>query len=132
MPSSSTCSPSIWREGLLPARLVFVCRMSSHALTQQMPMDDDVKLMKRSSRHIITGSSNGTVRLLDMNSLATVKQFDHVHTGTILDMDTHDNLLITCGYSLRYLPVHLWGLSLWLADAVQTRKLHCGSASQGI
>ena len=108
--------------------------MSSHALTQQMPMDDDVKLMKRSSRHIITGSSNGTVRLLDMNSLATVKQFDHVHTGTILDMDTHDNLLITCGYSLRYPPPSpsIFGIHLWLADAVQTRKLHCRSASQGI
>jgi len=57
--------------------------------------------MKRSSRHIITGSTKGHIRLLDMNSFQVVKQFDHVHTGTILDMDTHDNLLITCGYSLR-------------------------------
>jgi len=57
--------------------------------------------MKRSSRHIITGSSKGHIRLLDMNSFKVVKQFDHVHNGTILDMDTHDNVLITCGYNMR-------------------------------
>jgi PAB-dependent poly(A)-specific ribonuclease subunit 2 len=37
-----------------------------------------------------------------MNSFKVVKQFDHVHNGTILDMSTHDNLLITCGYNLRH------------------------------
>lgn len=57
--------------------------------------------MRRSSRHIVTGSSNGNVRLLDTNSFQVVKTFEGVHSGTILDIDTHDNLLITCGYSLR-------------------------------
>ena len=65
-------------------------------------MDDDVKVMRRSSRNIVMGSSSGHVRLLDMNSFQVVKTFENVHTGTILDMDTHDNLLVTCGYSLRH------------------------------
>lgn len=66
-----------------------------------MSGEDEIKVLKRSPRHIVCGTAKGDAKLLDMNSFKVVKEFPGVHNGTILDMDTHDNLMITCGYSMR-------------------------------
>lgn len=67
----------------------------------QIATDEDVKVIKRSSRHLVCGMANGSARLLDMNTFNVVKEFQGVHNGTVLDMDTHDNLMISCGYVIR-------------------------------
>lgn len=82
--------------------VMFTVNLERGTIASETTTDDDVKIMRRSSRNIICGSSKGQIRLLDTNSFQVVKQFESAHNGTILDMDTRDNLLITCGYNLRH------------------------------
>lgn len=62
---------------------------------------DEIKVMKRSSRAIVYGTSKGDIKLLDMNSFKVIKEFPEVHASGISDIDTQANMLLTCGYSPR-------------------------------
>ena len=57
--------------------------------------------MKRGSRFICCGTENGQVSLLDMNTFQIIKKLP-AHAGRIADLDTQNNILLTCGFSPRY------------------------------
>lgn len=56
--------------------------------------------MKRSQRFICCGTETGSVNLLDMSSLQVIKKLP-AHHGAIADIDTQNNILLTCGFSPR-------------------------------
>ena len=57
--------------------------------------------MKRGSRLICCGTESGQVSLLDMNTFQVIKKLP-AHAGRIADLDTQNNILLTCGFSPRY------------------------------
>ncbi|KAI5851436.1 ubiquitin carboxyl-terminal hydrolase-domain-containing protein [Morchella snyderi] len=69
--------------------------------------EDDIKVMKRSSRSIVYGTAKGDIKLLDMNTMKIIKEFSQVHGSAISDIDTQANTLLTCGYSPRQGAYHL-------------------------
>jgi PAB-dependent poly(A)-specific ribonuclease subunit 2 len=66
----------------------------------QIPTDDNYKIMKR-SRVICAATDSGTVNLLDPNTLKVIKSFNKAHAAGISDMDTQNDLLVTCGTTQR-------------------------------
>lgn len=60
----------------------------------------DIFIMRR-NRLLCCGSTNGEIILRDPNSFQPVNKVV-AHTGTISDIDTSGNLLLSCGYSLRH------------------------------
>ncbi|TGZ84439.1 hypothetical protein EX30DRAFT_356743 [Ascodesmis nigricans] len=86
-------------------RQMFTINLEKGTVVSEIPTDEEVKIIKRSTRHLVCGMANGNARLLDMNTFDVVKEFPAVHNGTVLDMDTHDNLMISCGYVIRQVPV---------------------------
>lgn len=67
--------------------------------------------MKRNQRFICCGTETGRVKLLDMNSCQIIKELPGGHNGSIADIDTQNNVLLTSGYSPRYVPLHQHHLS---------------------
>lgn len=63
--------------------------------------EDEFRVMKRGSRFICCGTENGQVSLLDMNTFQIIKKLP-AHAGRIADLDTQNNILLTCGFSPRY------------------------------
>jgi PAB-dependent poly(A)-specific ribonuclease subunit 2 len=63
-------------------------------------MEEKILVMKRSQRYICCGTETGSVSLLDMSSLQVIKKLP-AHHGAIADIDTQNNVLLTCGYSPR-------------------------------
>ena len=57
--------------------------------------------MKRGSRLLCCGTESGQVSLLDMNTFQVIKKLP-AHAGRIADLDTQNNILLTCGFSPRY------------------------------
>ena len=58
-------------------------------------------ILKESNRYICGGGTNGKVMLFDPNQMrAPVSEFQ-AHTGQLSDMTVQENLLVTCGWSLR-------------------------------
>ncbi|RPA72773.1 PAB-dependent poly(A)-specific ribonuclease-like protein subunit pan2 [Ascobolus immersus RN42] len=62
--------------------------------------DEKILVMKRAQRFICCGTDKGSVSLLDMSSLQCIKKLP-AHLGPIADIDTQNNVLLTCGYSPR-------------------------------
>ncbi len=52
------------------------------------------------------GHSNGVITVRDPSSLS-VQQTFQAHTGGLTCMDVRDNLLISCGWSKRYVPCRI-------------------------
>lgn len=58
-------------------------------------------ILKESNRYICGGGTNGKVMLFDPNQMrAPVSEFQ-AHTGQLSDMTVQENLLVTCGWSMR-------------------------------
>ncbi|EPX74544.1 ubiquitin carboxy terminal hydrolase [Schizosaccharomyces octosporus yFS286] len=69
-------------------------------ITHQRKLPNDIFIMRR-NRLLCCGSTNGEILLCDPNSFNPVNRIS-AHTGTISDIDTSGNLLLSCGYSLRH------------------------------
>ncbi|XP_023932627.1 PAN2-PAN3 deadenylation complex catalytic subunit PAN2-like [Lingula anatina] len=57
-------------------------------------------IMRQTNKYLFSGDTSGKVTLRDPRTLKS----EHVleaHTGTLSDMDVHENLLITCGFTSR-------------------------------
>ncbi|KAI5807921.1 PAB-dependent poly(A)-specific ribonuclease subunit PAN2 [Peziza echinospora] len=66
----------------------------------EIPTEDEYRVMKRGSRLICCGTESGQVSLLDMNTFQVIKKLP-AHAGRIADLDTQNNILLTCGFSPR-------------------------------
>ncbi|KAF8457687.1 putative PAB-dependent poly(A)-specific ribonuclease subunit [Terfezia claveryi] len=70
------------------------------AVISEYPTEDEYRVMKRGSRLICCGTEGGQVSLLDMNTFQVIKKLP-AHAGRIADIDTQNNILLTCGFSPR-------------------------------
>lgn len=62
--------------------------------------DTGCVLLRRHSRYICCGNTAGLVTLRDPRSLRVQHSLE-THSVSVNDLDVYDNLLVTCGYSLR-------------------------------
>ncbi|KAK6463024.1 ubiquitin carboxyl-terminal hydrolase-domain-containing protein [Scheffersomyces coipomensis] len=62
--------------------------------------DGNITSINHLSKFLILGKSNGTIELFDPIGNVSIKEFQ-AHTGVIFDFDVHDNLIATCGASIR-------------------------------
>ncbi|KAK9248628.1 ubiquitin carboxyl-terminal hydrolase-domain-containing protein [Lipomyces tetrasporus] len=69
-------------------------------VVNEVPSDDGFTVMRRGGRLICAGSTRGEVVLIDPVSLQIVRKIP-AHSGGLADLDTHDNVLLTCGQTHR-------------------------------
>ncbi|GAO46990.1 hypothetical protein G7K_1204-t1 [Saitoella complicata NRRL Y-17804] len=79
---------------------MLVVNIDRGTVIQKEPGPEQTAVMRR-GRMICAGSSTGEVSLLDPKTFKVQHRFA-AHTGTITDMDTQGNLLLTCGFSARH------------------------------
>ncbi|KAK9240841.1 ubiquitin carboxyl-terminal hydrolase-domain-containing protein [Lipomyces kononenkoae] len=70
------------------------------SIINEVPSDDGFTVMRRGGRLICAGSNRGEVVLIDPVSLQTIRKIPG-HSGGLADLDTHDNVLLTCGQTHR-------------------------------
>ncbi|KAL7275645.1 poly(A)-specific ribonuclease [Rhizina undulata] len=86
---------------------MFTVNLDRGTVLSELPTEDEVKVINRSSRAIVYGTGRGDIKLLDLNSFKVVKEFTQAHGSAISDIDTQNNTLLTCGYSPRQGNYHL-------------------------
>ncbi|KAK6205416.1 ubiquitin carboxyl-terminal hydrolase-domain-containing protein [Scheffersomyces amazonensis] len=62
--------------------------------------DGNIISINNLSKYLILGKSNGSVELFDPIGNVSIKEFQ-AHNGVLFDFDVHDNLITTCGASIR-------------------------------
>ncbi|KAK9457055.1 ubiquitin carboxyl-terminal hydrolase-domain-containing protein [Dipodascopsis uninucleata] len=70
------------------------------SIVSEVPLDERFTVMRRGGRLIACGNAKGEVVLLDPVSLQVVRKLP-AHSGGIADLDTRDNVLLTCGHTYR-------------------------------
>ena len=66
-----------------------------------MDAESEIVVMRK-SKLVCCGATTGQVTLRDPKTFK-IEHRVQAHTGTISDIDTVGNLLLTCGFSARYL-----------------------------
>ncbi|KAK9461603.1 ubiquitin carboxyl-terminal hydrolase-domain-containing protein [Lipomyces oligophaga] len=70
-------------------------------LLSEVASDAGISVMRRGSRLICAGSVNGDILLIDPNSMRVVRKITAAHSSGVADLDTRDNVLLTCGHTHR-------------------------------
>ncbi|KAK9478140.1 ubiquitin carboxyl-terminal hydrolase-domain-containing protein [Lipomyces japonicus] len=70
------------------------------AVTSEIQLEEGLSVMRKGGRLICAGNLKGEVVLMDPNSLTVVKKFP-AHSGGIVDLDSRENVLVTCGHTQR-------------------------------
>ncbi|KAK9467389.1 ubiquitin carboxyl-terminal hydrolase-domain-containing protein [Lipomyces arxii] len=70
------------------------------SIIAEVPSEDGFTVMRRGGRLICAGSTKGDVVLIDPVSLQVVRKIP-AHSGGVADLDSRDNVLLTCGHTYR-------------------------------
>ncbi|KAK7208564.1 PAB-dependent poly(A)-specific ribonuclease subunit PAN2 [Myxozyma melibiosi] len=70
------------------------------SIVAELPTEDGFSVMRRGGRLICAGSTKGDVVLIDPVSLQVVRKIP-AHSGGLVDLDSRDNVLLTCGHTYR-------------------------------
>ncbi|CAG8702572.1 16980_t:CDS:10, partial [Dentiscutata erythropus] len=79
---------------------MLVINVARGSVVKKVESDNEIVVMRK-SRLVCCGATSGEVILRDPNTFR-VEHRIRAHTGTISDIDTSGNLLLTCGYSVRH------------------------------
>ncbi|KAK9492754.1 ubiquitin carboxyl-terminal hydrolase-domain-containing protein [Lipomyces doorenjongii] len=79
---------------------LFRINVDRGSMVNEVPSDDGFTVLRRGGRLICGGSTRGEVVLIDPVSLQIVRKIP-AHSGGLADLDTHDNVLLTCGQTHR-------------------------------
>lgn len=79
----------------------FSVRLSNFIVYHKVETTQGVCCIKQSGRYMCCGGTLGELTLRDPRTLKVEHKFD-VHSGTVSDIDTKGDLLVTCGFSNRY------------------------------
>ncbi|KAK9473883.1 ubiquitin carboxyl-terminal hydrolase-domain-containing protein [Dipodascopsis tothii] len=79
---------------------LFKVNVDRGTVVSEIPSEDGYTVMRRGGRLICAGSAKGDIVLIDPVSLQVVRKFP-AHSGGIADLDTRDNVLLTCGHTYR-------------------------------
>ncbi|CAG8444214.1 7643_t:CDS:2, partial [Dentiscutata heterogama] len=77
---------------------MLVINVARGSVVKKVESDNEIAVMRK-SRLVCCGATSGEVILRDPNTFR-VEHRIRAHTGTISDIDTSGNLLLTCGFSV--------------------------------
>ena len=80
---------------------MFLIDIDKGQVVEELPGEANYTMMKR-SRYICAATDDGSVSVLDKSSFKVVKTWK-AHSTAINDMDTRNDFLVTCGFSVRHL-----------------------------
>ncbi|KAJ6160880.1 Peptidase C19 ubiquitin carboxyl-terminal hydrolase 2 [Penicillium chermesinum] len=80
-------------------RQMFTVDIDKGSIVDKLPTDHNYTLMKK-SRYLCAATDTGAVNALSLTDFSVVKSWK-AHGTAINDMDARNDLLVTCGFSLR-------------------------------
>lgn len=81
-------------------RIMFTVDIDKGVIVDKLPTDFNYTLMKK-SRYLCAATDTGAVNALSLSDFSVVKSWKAHGTG-INDMDARNDLLVTCGFSIRH------------------------------
>ena len=82
-------------------RRMFTIDIDKGAIVDRLPTDHQYTIMKK-SRYLCAGTDAGLVNALSLNDFRVCKSWK-AHGTAVNDMDARNDLLVTCGFSVRHL-----------------------------
>lgn len=82
-------------------RVMFTVDIDKGTIVDKLPTEHSYTLMKK-SRYLCAATDTGSVNALSLNDFSVVKSWK-AHGTAVNDMDARNDLLVTCGFSVRQL-----------------------------
>ncbi|KAJ5661938.1 uncharacterized protein N7477_009554 [Penicillium maclennaniae] len=82
-------------------RVMFTVDIDKGTIVDKLPTEYSYTLMKK-SRYLCAATDTGSVNALSLNDFSVVKSWK-AHGTAVNDMDARNDLLVTCGFSVRHL-----------------------------
>ncbi|KAJ5724428.1 hypothetical protein N7493_006156 [Penicillium malachiteum] len=82
-------------------RVMFTIDIDKGVIVDKLPTEHDYTIMKK-SRYLCAATDSGSVNALSLADFSVVKSWK-AHGTAINDMDARNDLLVTCGFSVRQL-----------------------------
>ncbi|KAJ6095684.1 Peptidase C19 ubiquitin carboxyl-terminal hydrolase 2 [Penicillium sp. IBT 16267x] len=82
-------------------RIMFTIDIDKGTIVDKLPTEHNYTLMKK-SRYLCAATDNGSVNALSLLDFSVVKSWK-AHGTAVNDMDARNDLLVTCGFSVRQL-----------------------------
>ncbi|KAI1978164.1 poly(A)-specific ribonuclease [Ophidiomyces ophidiicola] len=80
--------------------IMFIIDVEKGAIVDQLPTEHHYTIFKK-SRYLCAATDSGSVNVLSLNDFAVIKSWK-AHGAVINDMDSRNDFLVTCGFSVRH------------------------------